>query len=302
MIAPPVWTSTQLDELRARAIKQFRKIRMEEPLEEYLEAFDRYQGHLEELLETTTDLLRLSKEAKKVLLSHDLLAALLYLPGPPISKDDLMTLAQAKLSPGALKSDTKMVKRVLEVIMLGLDRRRFVWVAENREPSESERNAAIQASSALMAAQRVATSRRHKGKTEQEELVEESLLRLRLTKVASRSVDTLSEAPQPGEFCRESRLGNRKADFLVGLWDKRTLAIECKVSNSSTNSIKRLNNDAAAKAVAWRKDFGDRQVVPCAVLSGVYKLRNLEDAQNRGLTLFWAHDLGSLNNFIDSTK
>ena len=80
------------------------------------------------------------------------------------------------------------------------------------------------------------------------------------------------------------------------------MPIECKVSNSSTNSVKRLNNDAAVKAASWKLDFGLRQVVPTAVLSGVYKLHNLLDAQDRGLTVFWAHDLKPLTDWIASTK
>jgi hypothetical protein len=123
-----------------------------------------------------------------------------------------------------------------------------------------------------------------------------------MIQVAPRAVSTFADAPQPGQFCGESYLGNRKADFLVRLGDNRLLAIECKVSNSATNSVKRLNNDAAAKAEAWRKDFGETQVVPSAVLSGVYKLHNLVDAQNRGLALFWAHHLIALVDFIDRTR
>ena len=80
------------------------------------------------------------------------------------------------------------------------------------------------------------------------------------------------------------------------------MPIECKVSNSSTNSVKRLNNDAAVKAVSWKTDFGLRQVVPVAVLSGVYKLHNLMDAQERGLTLFWAHDLAPMTAWIERTR
>ena len=37
------------------------------------------------------------------------------------------------------------------------------------------------------------------------------------------------------------------------------------------------------------KVFGTAQTVPAAMLSGVFKRHNLEYAQNRGLTLFWAH-------------
>ena len=74
------------------------------------------------------------------------------------------------------------------------------------------------------------------------------------------------------------------------------------MSNSSTNSVKRLNNDAAVKAASWKVDFGLRQVVPTAVLSGVYKLHNLMDAQERGLTIFWAHDLAPMTEWIENTK
>jgi XamI restriction endonuclease len=97
-------------------------------------------------------------------------------------------------------------------------------------------------------------------------------------------------------------LGTRKGDIIVRLWDHRVMPIECKVSNSYLNSVKRLNNDAAVKAVSWKRDFGLRQVVPTAVLSGVYKLHNLEDAQERGLTLFWAHNLKPLTDWITSAK
>lgn len=80
------------------------------------------------------------------------------------------------------------------------------------------------------------------------------------------------------------------------------MPIECKVSNSSTNSVKRLNNDAAVKAEIWIKDFGGLQVVPVAVLSGVYKLHNLEEAQRRGLSIFWSHRLSDLVEWIETTR
>ena len=88
---------------------------------------------------------------------------------------------------------------------------------------------------------------------------------------------------------------------MIGLFDGRTMPLECKVSNSSTNSVKRINNDAAVKAESWRHDFGSTQVVPGAVLSGVYKVHNLENAQSRGLTLFWAHDLQMLVTWLHNT-
>lgn len=302
MLTPRIWTPDELLRDLTLAIDRFRKDRLEEPLEAYLEAFDRYQGSFESLLETTMDLTRLREAGLNVLTHPDLLEALRYLPGPPISEDDLSVVAEAKLTPSKLREDSEMVDRILQVILSQLDRRRFAWVSERRKPSEFERNAAIIASAALTATQRLGTSRRNFGKRQQELLVETCLMHAGLQSVKRRTVQTIQDAPCAGEFCRESKLGSRKADFIVGLHDNRIMAIECKVSNSATSSIKRLNNDAAAKAEAWVRDFGKLHIVPVAVLSGVYKLNNLEEAQRRGLYLVWAHSLNALTLFMESTR
>ena len=124
-----------------------------------------------------------------------------------------------------------------------------------------------------------------------------------MTEVEPRAVTPgLLDAPAPGEFCGEALFGQRKADLIVRLHDGRCMPIECKASNSSTNSVKRLNNDAAAKASAWIEEFGSGATVPCAVLSGIFKTHNLEQAQDQHLTIFWAHDLVPLVNFISSTQ
>jgi hypothetical protein len=302
MIQPPRWTRVELEAGLGRAKEIFRQERLQEPLEAYLDAFERYHGFVERLMETTVDLTEFEKTAMDILTDRELLEAFRYLAGPPLSQDDLKTLSEAVLSPGKLRSDPEMVRRIIEVVRIGLDRRRFPWVMEGREPTEQERGAAVLASAALMAASRVGSMRRNEGKQAQEQLVEDTLLRAGLQKVPTRVISTLSHAPAAGHFCRESLLGERKADFVLGLWDSRVLAIECKVSNSSINSVKRLNNDAAIKAEVWFRDFGTRQIVPAALLSGVYKIHNLENAQNRGLTLLWAHDLGELVHWIEQTK
>jgi hypothetical protein len=302
MIRPPTWTDEQLEEARTAAIEVFRKRRMEEPLEEYLEAFDAYQGVIETLLESTVDLSELDSQLIDVVTDNKLLEALRYLPGPPISADDLKTLADAVLTPSRLRADPKMTKNIAQVILNGLDRRRFPWVTEDRDPTEGERSAAVLASAALLATSRAGTKRRIEDKDQQEKHVMDALTAAGLQRVPARDIPVLSAAPGRGEFCPESRLGTRKADIVLGLWDGRVMPIECKVSNSSTNSVKRLNNDAAVKAVSWKSDFGTVQVVPAAVLSGVYKLHNLQDAQARGLALFWAHDMAELINWIEATR
>jgi hypothetical protein len=251
MNQPRQWSAEELDKDSREATEIFRKERLEEPLEDYLEAFDDCLGNVEDLFETTIDLTELDETAIQFLTDQKLFGVFRYLPGPPISDDDLKTVAEVQsLNPAQLCSDPEAVQRIISVVRMGMDRRRFPWVREDREPTETEKKAAILASAALMATQRVGADRRSKGKRAQEGMVSGVLTGAGLVEVAKRKVVTLTDAPEPGQFCGESYLGDRKADFLVRLWDYRIMAIECKVSNSATNSVKRLNNDAAAKAEA----------------------------------------------------
>jgi hypothetical protein len=303
MIDPPVWTRAELQADLARSREVFREERLTEPLEEYLEAFDRFQGQFEELMERTIDLSELDEPLLEALTDPKLLDTVRYLAGPPISSDDLKILAEVEtLSRSRLRADPALARRLTEVVLVSLDRRRFPWVREEREPTESERAAAVLASSALMATQRAGTTRRHQGKNAQELQVADTLRSSGFAPAPSHPVETISHAPEVGQFSGETLVVGRKADFVVRLWDGRVMPIECKVSNSALNSVKRLNNDAAVKAEVWRADLGRRNVVPTAVLSGVYNLRNLEDAQNRGLTLFWAHALDAMLSWIESTR
>lgn len=312
MTKSPVWSREELEAERLKATELFRKQRLEEPLEEYLEEFDQHQGVFEELLEASLDLKDQERLVEVVVTDPKFIQAFRYLAGPPISADDLKVLADATLAPTRLRTDREMARRVAQVVMAGLDRRRFPWVAavetsnpssqEIERPDEAERNAAVLASAALLAMRRLEARRRKEGGQSQEDAVKKALTDAGLTKVKTRTIHMLAHAPQPGQFCGESTLGDRKADIVVGLWDGRTLPIECKVSNSATNSVKRLNDTTISKTEHWFQEFGKSQVVPTAVLSGVYKLHNLMAAQDRELTLFWAHDLSQLTDWINSTK
>lgn len=165
MKEPPHWTAEQLEVDRLRASAAFTKERLEEPLEDYLEAFDEYQGYIEELLEATVDLSDLDTPALDVLGDPRLLEAFRYLAAPPISSDDYKVLADVRsFSLSHLNRSPADVQRLLSVVRQVLDRRRFAWVVEGREPTEGERRAAVVASAALMAASRTQTGRRTKGK------------------------------------------------------------------------------------------------------------------------------------------
>lgn len=303
MKTPPDWSDEELTAGLTKAISIFRQERTEEPLEAYLGFFDEYQGVVEDLLETSVDLSLLDTTVNDILADKKLFEAFRYLAGPPISADDLKVLAETpSFSKKRLKEEPDLGRRALDVVRDVLDRRRFPWVKENRKPTEAEQIASVVASAALIANSRTGTLRRNKGQKDQESLVRKGLLDRKFIEQKRRKVVTMSDVPEAGHFCPESLLGGTRADFLVGLSDKRVMAIECKVSNSSVNSYKRLNHEAVGKAVSWITTFGTNGVVPVAVLSGVYTLANLIDAQSRGLTLYWAHDLDQLLDWIESIK
>lgn len=229
--------------------------------------------------------------------------AIRYLAGPPISDDDLKVIADVDtLAPGVLRNRPDELRKVYEVIERIVDPHRFPWLGTGRAPSPQQRKAALMSSAVLLATQRLATERRRDGKDIQEGKVKDYLREIGFAETPTAAIGTLVNGPQAMQFCAECQLGERKADVVVRLHDTRLMAIECKVSNSATNSVKRLNNDAAVKADYWLKQFGTAQVVPTAMLSGVFKVLNLEQAQTRGLSLFWAHDLSQLGLFIESTR
>jgi type-2 restriction enzyme xamI len=301
-INAPRWTAEEFEREAAQAIRHFRETRMHEPLEAYLDYVEEYRRQVETLIDATVDLTRLSNLAVELLTNPQRLTAIRYLASPAISEDDLKVLADAALTPKRLNADPDMARRVIETVLMGLDRERFPWVAESRKPTEGERATAVVSTAALIATQKVQTGRRNEAKKTQEGAVADALRAAGFTEVPTRAVTNMSHLPAHGEFCAEALFGSRKADLIVRLWDGRVMPTECKVSNSSTNSVKRLNNDAAVKARTWIQEFGTVTCVPAAVLSGVFKTRNLISAQADDLTLFWAHGLDRMTSFITSTR
>ncbi len=109
MIEPPRWTLAELRRDAETAKGVFRQQRLSETQSRYSEFIKAFKPVLAE----TVDLLpQLQKEPPNVGLwaelvgDKDRLTALRYLAAPPISDDDLKTLADATLSPEALRRDT----------------------------------------------------------------------------------------------------------------------------------------------------------------------------------------------------
>jgi XamI restriction endonuclease len=302
--APRRWTSEELADNAAKAAERFRAERLAVS-DSWAMHYKQARTKFEQLFEKLSDLNpgAITNNNLADAYGMGLGEALRYLAGPPISDDDLQIIADVdSIAPGVLIKNPDALCKVFGVIERVIDPNRFPWVKSGGTPTAQQREAALLASSVLLAAQRIATERRSEGKENQETKVKDYLRGLGFTETKAMTITTIVKGPQPMQFCAECKLGERKADVVVRLHDTRLLAIECKVSNSATNSVKRLNNDAAVKAEYWIKQFGVVQVVPAAALAGVFKVLNLEQAQERGLVLFWSHDLDKLGEFIESTK
>jgi len=278
---------------------------MDEPLELYSEFFETFAPIFNDIIDRLPALsVDPVDPATMADLVHngDVRTAFRYLAAPPISEDDLKTLAETTLSASVLMSDPEQANRVRDIVLHIIDPHRFPWVEQGRDPTEHERSQAIVASAAMVAVRKVETSRRLDATKGQERAVKQLLKDIGFLEVASRDIPMLDAAPSPGEFCGESRLGDTRADVVIRLYDRRVLAIECKASNSSVNSFKRVNHEATGKARAWLMAFGQRQTVAAAVITGVFNPANLETAQAEGLALFWSHRLEDLADFIEATR
>lgn len=275
-------------------MQSFVERRMKEGDPEYLRHFQESETLVERLLVVSDDLTRLRSGAfvNDVDLVED---AARFVTGPPVSADDFRTLlGLKKIHP----HDTAEVEKALSLVGGLVDRRRFPWVGEKRRPTPSERHAAVVATASLRAVERARTARRKAEQDRQEKLVAQTLRAMKLEEV--RDIKHVDRDMGPGSFKRGVKFEKKQCDVLVRLFDERFLALECKSSNSAVNSVKRLN-DVIEKAQAWRTERGAK-VVTAAVVAGVFDLAKLEDAQQKGVYLFWEHDLGPLQTYVRGTK
>lgn len=294
---PPRWDENTLEANRRDSVADFIAERTSEGKGRYQRVLAENVRLVEALFIQTNNLLSFASGA---VLAEDpsFLAISRYLSGPPVSADDLDTLGEAKLAKRK-RLDPSLAGKAAQVIASAIDEDRFPWLFADppRNPTATEREVALKWTAGLQTVQQVQTGRRSELSVRQENAVALLLEAEGFQRVQSRPID-LTGGLAPGEYSREVLVAGKKCDVPIGLRDGRLLLVECKVSNSETNSIKRLNHECGAKAALWRQTFGER-AISAAVLAGVFKLVNLSDAQrNQGLTLFWERDLAPLAAFL----
>ena len=81
----------------------------------------------------------------------------------------------------------------------------------------------------------------------------------------------------------------QEVDIACGLGTSIVLAMECKVTNDRTNSVKRVN-DILKKATAWQLHWGSF-VRTAALLQGVIAEKDVQRLIAANVQVFWSHDL-----------
>ncbi|PKQ08814.1 MAG: hypothetical protein CVT73_05725 [Alphaproteobacteria bacterium HGW-Alphaproteobacteria-12] len=174
------------------------------------------------------------------------------------------------------------------------------WRAEERPPTRSEVRSALLRTSILIAQQDLATRSRNEVASVQEHEVTDLLENMGWKKLPSKLIDTRASVPEK-HYMHKTRFATKTAspqevDIACGLAVSHVLAMECKVTNDETNSVKRVN-DVIKKANAWREHFGSF-VETAALLQGVIAPRDVQRLSDNGIHVFWSHDLEAFRSWL----
>ena len=306
----PFWTTDELAKRRLEARAKFKKT-WQPALQQA--AFDALQAEcgaeVRELLDKSDNLLTLrtdheffdrgTKAARK-----KAIAPARFMTRPFLSEDNLEILAE----------DNKVADVVVEFI----NPIRFPWLVSGCKPTKAQVESAVEATAELMAIQRSATAARLAAAKRQEEAAKTALtlpsvgltfvptteLRKRGKRITPnytgrRGIEShnLRDLLSPGEFTSEFKVAGAKCDLPIVLPSGVLVALECKVSGSQVNSVKRLIRETVGKRRAWSEEFG-KGALTGAVIAGNFYLNTLEDAQEADMLLFWEHEMEALAEFV----
>jgi hypothetical protein len=100
-------------------------------------------------------------------------------------------------------------------------------------------------------------------------------------------------------LCKTTAQSPGEVDIACGISGDLILAMECKVTNDATNSIKRTD-DVLKKHNAWRPAWGVRFIETAAMLQGVISYKSVEKLLANDVHVFWSHDLQGFGEWLDA--
>lgn len=228
--------------------------------------------------------------------------ALRFLLGPPLSQDQF-ALACPEWTKASEKSGKKLDPAAAASVQKAFERWRDPLRTESLV-GEAERAKAIYSTAILIAQTEFATKKRMRLARSQEQSAIEILVKLGFSPVELGKVDQ-PVVLREKEFAKAIQFAtadgsSHEVDIAVGLKGKRILALECKVSNDKTNSIKRIN-DVLKKADAWKKQWG-KFVVTGGLLQGVFGENEPRRLIEADVVIFWSHRLDLFEEWIEKQQ
>lgn len=222
---------------------------------------------------------------------------------PPISQDQFKLLCH-EYSKTAENSgrpfSAAAAQRITETIIERLDRGVAGWPVRGEPPARRELETFLRVAATLIGLQRLSTARRNRLAFEQEYSVVSMLEEGGWSKLPSSLLDTKAAVP-PRHFMHKTRFATattapQEVDIACGLEKSVVLAMECKVTNDETNSVKRIN-DVLKKASAWKTHWGSF-VITAALLQGVIAPKDVQRLTDAGVLVFWSHDIGAFRDWL----
>jgi len=230
------------------------------------------------------------------------LTALRHLMAPPISQDQFALLC-AEYRKQAENNGRSIHATAAEAIsatfLSGRDRVLTRWLNDNRQPTLTQIKNLLRGVVPLLSVQTTATVRRGRMSIEQENAVVAMLTNRGWTKQSTGLISNLTDV-QPQHFLHKTRFATKtrpqEVDIACGLPGTVFLAMECKVTNDQTNSVKRIN-DVLKKATAWQAHWGSF-VRTAALLQGVIAVKEVERLLEANVEVFWSHDLTAFEEWL----
>lgn len=177
------------------------------------------------------------------------------------------------------------------------------WLASGRRPTRRELERLFWSVSPLLANQQFATVQRNRLARIQEGSITALLDANGWVKLPSSLLDTKAALPIK-HYMHKTRFATattrpQEVDIALGLKNTVVLAMECKVTNDVTNSIKRVN-DILKKSAAWKKHWGSF-VKTAAVLQGVIADKDVMRLLDDEVEVFWSHDLSHFEQWVSKS-
>lgn len=227
-----------------------------------------------------------------------------HILAPPLSQDQFTLCYPAWKKSTEKRNGPKTKQESAAAVAQAIQERRVVtltpWLSSGRAPTRRELERLFWSISPLIANQQFATVQRNRLARIQEGTIAALLDASGWTKLPSSLLDTKAALPLK-HYMHKTRFATsttrpQEVDIALGLKSTVVLAMECKVTNDMTNSIKRVN-DVLKKAHAWKDHWGSF-VKTAAVLQGVIAEKDVMRLLDGGVEVFWSHDFPHIEQWL----